>query len=225
MNARDVLDALRANYPAAEWVFMEQVRASTGWGRAQYDAARGGYRMGRGEDAVEQILDAYAIQQWSPGRTLAFEVKVSRGDYLRELADPDKRAFALTVASEFYFVTPVGMIREGFDLPDGCGLIEVYDDGRVRTRHKAPTRVILRPDWGFVRSLTRRLRREMYEAAAGHHGQCRGIGWRTVKVEWGEQSERVDLRESGQWCAKEAGHPGVCAPRGPKPLDTPVAER
>jgi len=48
-----------------------------------------------------------------PYRRVGYEVKISRGDYRRELVKPDKRAFALSVCHEFYFAVPAGLLRPG----------------------------------------------------------------------------------------------------------------
>lgn len=208
LTSRQVLDAVRTRHSAVEWIFLEEVRASTGWGSVTYDG-NGRYRTGRGEKAVEQRLDAWALQLWSPGAILAYEVKVSRADYLREVKDPEKRLFAELVSSEFYFATPVRLIRP-HELPAGCGLIEVYEDGRVRTRVKAEARTVAQAGWGFVGSLLRRQRRDGYLSGPGHRGQCRGMGYRTPETAWHEFTANAD-----EWCVLEAGHNGECRRRKP----------
>jgi len=70
----DVLDALRYRHRPPAWAFLEKVRNGTGY---QRDA---------------RTADAIAMSVWpSRGLTLhGFEVKVVRGDWLRELRDPEK---------------------------------------------------------------------------------------------------------------------------------------
>jgi hypothetical protein len=85
-------------------------------------------------------IDALALQTWKGERPphyrrVAYEIKTSRADFHRELARPQKRQFAIDISHEFYFATPVGLLREdekarrvhgpGIVLPPECGLIEV----------------------------------------------------------------------------------------------------
>lgn len=218
LSSRQVLDALARRYPLREWIFIEQLRAATGFGVPRWTSELG-YHTGRGEDAVEQTLDAWAMQLWSPREIHAFEVKVSRGDFLREAKDPNKRAFGLLTSTHFYFVTPVRLLRPD-EIPPECGLIEVYENGRVRTRIKAPAHEAGRPAWSFVSSALRRMRRAGFEQGPGHAGQCDGWTWERVQETFpsGEpysRSMRVHLVDSGRWCAKEFGHNGGCLVRGP----------
>lgn len=217
LTTRQVLDALATRYLPHEWIYIEQMRAATGFGVPAWDGEA--YRTGRGEEAIEQTLDAWAMQLWSPREIHAFEVKVSRSDFLRELKDPTKRAFGQLVSTHFYFIAPVKLIGPG-ELPPDCGLLEVYGDGRIRTRIKAPVHDASRPDWRFVGSALRRMRRQGYEQGPGHLGQCDGWIWDQVAETFpsGEshsRSVRVHLSERGRWCAKEQGHNGGCLVRGP----------
>jgi hypothetical protein len=111
-----VLEALRRRYEGkdGEWVFFEEA-----W-----------------------RIDAYAIRCYSsdPGHLRrAFEVKVSRGDFLSEMKKPSKRQYALDVSHEFYFVTPAGLVRKE-EIPAECGLIFVNDDGSTKLVKRAPRR-------------------------------------------------------------------------------------
>ncbi|WP_199200454.1 MmcB family DNA repair protein [Alkalicaulis satelles] len=60
-------------------------------------------------------------QTGRPDELTAIEVKVSRKDFERELADPEKRARAMRFANSFYFAVPAGLIS-GDEVPDDCGL-------------------------------------------------------------------------------------------------------
>jgi hypothetical protein len=100
---------------APRYLFAPQVRLSAG-----FDARR--------------IIDAIAVDTWpSSGLPIhAFEIKTSRGDWLRELANPDKARDALTVCSTMSVVAPAGVVQDG-ELPDGWGLYRVAGDpGKVR---------------------------------------------------------------------------------------------
>ena len=82
--------------------------------------------IGYASTGSDTRLDGWAMNVWPSNgyRTIAYEIKVSRGDFLREMKQPDKRAWALTFTDEFYFVAPRHLIAPG-ELPDDCGLIEV----------------------------------------------------------------------------------------------------
>lgn len=51
------------------------------------------------------------------------EVKVSRADFLADVARPEKRAAYAQLAKVVYYAAPAGMIRAD-EVPDGCGLLE-----------------------------------------------------------------------------------------------------
>ncbi len=132
---------LRSKYPAPEWVFFEEVRLGTGYGRD-----------------VEQRIDAWAMNTW-PSKgflKIAFEIKVYRSDFLREMVDPYKRKPALAVSNQFYFVGPKGLMSK-HEMPDECGLMEVLPDGTIRTAKAAPERKSSDPTWSFLASLARRM--------------------------------------------------------------------
>lgn len=108
--AAEILAALRRHHGrgslAEEWAFLVELNVATG-GEAQR-------------------IDALACNLWRSGRyeRIAYEVKVSRSDLLRELARPSKRAAALALAHRWVLATPVGLVRDG-ELPAGAGLVEV----------------------------------------------------------------------------------------------------
>lgn len=230
LTARQVLDALRKErHLPNQWVYVEEVRAGTGYGTTTWNDGALKFTRGRGADAVEQRLDAWALQLWNPGAIIAYEVKVSRSDFLHEIRDPEKRAFAMMVSSEFYFVTPVRLVDVA-EVPEDCGLIEVYEDGRVRTKKKAPSRPCMAPPtWNFVGSLMRRMRRTMYEQGPGHQGQCGGIG-RHERIPYETHDGRTrsypewrSFRNTAEaWCAAESGHAGDCRIRSAADTHTAV---
>jgi len=55
-----------------------------------------------------------------------YEVKVSRRDFLADIAQPKKRAGYATIAERVFYAAPAGMISPD-ECPDGCGL--VLEDG------------------------------------------------------------------------------------------------
>ena len=103
----------------------------------------------------ERRIDLFVMFLWNMHgqKRIAYEVKVSRADFLSEIRHPEKRAFALSVSNEYYFVTPPGLVRPS-EIPEEAGLVEVSSSG-VRVKRKAPFRVTERPPWYFVAALVR----------------------------------------------------------------------
>jgi hypothetical protein len=144
LTSKQIVEALRERHPASEWFFFAELRLGTGFAR----------------DA-EQRLDAWAMHAWpsSQFRRVAYEVKVSRSDYQRELKNPRKRRPALLMSNEFYFAVPSGLINIA-ELPPEAGLIEVNADGSCHTTLAAPWRDALPPTWLFLAAIVRRALKE-----------------------------------------------------------------
>jgi hypothetical protein len=83
-------------------------------------------------------FDAWAMpRSWKNWTTVGYEVKVSRGDFLR---DKKWRGY-LPSCHEFYFVAPKGVISVEELATEPVGLLEVASTGnRLLTRKKAPRR-------------------------------------------------------------------------------------
>lgn len=143
--SKDLLGALKERYCPPEWIFFGELRAGSG------------YRYG-----ADQRIDAWAMSCYPSEKLvkLAFEIKVSRADFLREMAKPRKREFAMSVSNQFYFVTPPGLVTKN-ELPDDCGLMEVGADGETKIVQRAPERLCERPSWLFIASLGRRIEYEL----------------------------------------------------------------
>lgn len=112
-----VLELLRQRHTAAkntgsgEHAFLTHVRNAAGF-------------------SATRTFDAVAVNLW-PSRGLGitvYEVKVSRSDWQRELAKPDKAEDACKVADLFVMVCPAGTVKDG-ELPPAWGLVEVHGDG------------------------------------------------------------------------------------------------
>ena len=142
MNTREIIDRLRARHPAPRWAFFEELRCSTGFGSYA------------GKDDVEQRIDAWAMDTWERREAFAFEVKVSRADWLRELKQPEKRTAGMRRSERFYFVAPHGLIKQE-EIPPGCGLIDVKAD-RLITTVRAPKRPPVEFERGFIAMILRR---------------------------------------------------------------------
>ena len=118
-----------------------------------------------------QRIDAFHMHE-VPSKLLmrtAYEIKVSRADFLSEIRKPVKRRFALRVSNRFYFVAPSGLISVE-EVPQECGLLEVgipgERPGAIRETVPAPFRDTPPPTWGFVTSIARALGKSVEETEA-----------------------------------------------------------
>ena len=92
---------------------------------------------------------------------IAYEIKWSRSDFLRELRYPLKRRAALRVSNQFYFVAPPGVAKKE-EIPLECGLME-FKDGRLHVVVEAPYRDGLPANWLFFAAVARRFQKEAVE--------------------------------------------------------------
>lgn len=161
LTSSQVLDRLAFGYKAPEWVFLRELRLGTGYGSREYDLQAGELV----DHGWEQRLDAFAMNCY-PSKgflRIAFEVKVSRSDFLSEIKNPDKRAAALRHSNQFYFVCPEGLVKPE-EIPVECGLIEIKTTGGRRTVVKAPVRECAQEmPLRFVASLLRHMNKTQDE--------------------------------------------------------------
>lgn len=81
-------------------------------------------------------MDLWVMRRgWSPTIVIAYEVKISRSDWLQD----DKWRSYLQFCNEFYFVCPSGLIKKE-EIPSPAGLKWITDKGRITTRKKADFR-------------------------------------------------------------------------------------
>lgn len=149
LRACDIVQALDQYYKPRQYcLYFSELRIGTGYGK----------------DA-DQRIDYWMIEGVPSKRfrRIAFEIKVSRSDFLAELRQPLKRRRALLLSNEFYFVAPLGLIRAE-ELPIEAGLIEVNraPSGQyyVDWKYSAPWRDTSPPSWQFVAALVRRAQQE-----------------------------------------------------------------
>jgi hypothetical protein len=135
---RVIIELLKLRHPAPEWAHFVEMRFGTGFG--------GGGGM-----------DFYAFNLWPSKKfhRVAYEIKVSRGDFTRELLNPKKRERAEMMANECFFATPVGLVKPD-EIPERWGLVEATKGGMRRKKH-AMQREIADPSILFVAALARRL--------------------------------------------------------------------
>lgn len=66
-------------------------------------------------------VDLLALDCWSQGECVGFEVKVSRSDMRSELLNPSKRARAVAMTTRFYLAVPAGLLtpeERAYEEPD-----------------------------------------------------------------------------------------------------------
>jgi hypothetical protein len=104
---------------------------------------------------ISRFIDVYVqfLYRMNSYRRIAYEVKISRGDFLSELRNPEKRVFALRVSEQYYFAAPTGLILPR-EVPEEAGLVEITD-GRLRVKKEAPLRRIDPAPWDFVAALVK----------------------------------------------------------------------
>lgn len=110
--ARQIHEQIVKAYPAPAWTVLEELRDSTGW-------------AGRG-----QAADAFAFGTWpSRGfRVIGFEIKSFRGDWLRELKDPEKAEGLAKFADEWWLIANTDCAREE-EIPMTWGWAKPTDKG------------------------------------------------------------------------------------------------
>lgn len=117
----------------------------------------------------ERSIDVWAIDaNSSKGCTASsYEIKVSRSDFLRDVKCPLKQRGARLFSDQFWFVTPVGLVKPE-EIPDWAGLLEPYPDPDcqiLRQVVSSPYRSKDAPSWQLVVSMLRR------EAIISNNGQ------------------------------------------------------
>ncbi len=157
LRANDIIGILQAYHqPTDRWIFLAELRPSTGYGARD-----------------DRRIDAWAMHCWPSERfeRIAYEVKVSRSDFLSELKQPRKRRVGLLHSNSFYFITPPGIARIE-EIPPECGLIEVSREMSIERgiasrkaggwylnyRIVAPHRDTVPPSWAFLASVVRQAR-------------------------------------------------------------------
>ena len=133
--ARDLVELLAVRYPAPEWAFFPQARNSTGY--------------------VSRTADAVAMNLWpSRGMELhGFEVKVDRGDWLKELKSPEKATKIQQYCDRWWIVAPKEIVGPA-ELPSTWGLL-LANSGHLRCQVEAPKLQAVELDRGFVAALLR----------------------------------------------------------------------
>lgn len=135
--AKDIEKCLAERYHNPEWVFLPQVRSSTG--------------------SADRIADGMAFNMYrSTGyEIIGFEIKVSRSDWLSELKSMSKSNEIMSYCDKWFLVVSDAKIVQDGELPKNWGLL-VLKDGKlsqkVRPTPQQPVPMPLR----FTASVLRR---------------------------------------------------------------------
>lgn len=154
MKSKEIIELLERHFGSdkRQWVTFKELRVGTGY-RITHP-----YKDYEPQNP-EQRIDFWAINCYLSKKfeKIAFEIKVSRSDFLNEIKNPEKRQQALLFSNRFYFAAPKGLIRPE-EIPPECGLVE-FEAGSTRCRwtKEAPWRDVSEPSWSFLASLARRV--------------------------------------------------------------------
>ncbi len=139
LSSESVIASLRLHFAQPRWAFLEQVGNATGY-------------------STRSWIDAMAFSLW-PSQGLSaegIEVKVSRGDWRRELKDPAKADEVGKNCHRFWVAAPVGIVPIE-EVPGAWGLLEVEDRTKPpKVVKKADLLTPPAPTWGFVCAILRR---------------------------------------------------------------------
>lgn len=123
VTAHTVVEALRARFQPPEWAFFTEFSDGTGGQKSRQ-------------------IDVLAVNLWpSRARVVAIEVKVSRADFARELAQPNKRR--PWEWAECWFAVGPGVAKPD-EVPAGWGLLQLQSNGTLRTLVHAQQRELPR---------------------------------------------------------------------------------
>lgn len=131
-----MFEHLRVMFPANEYALMPQVRNGTGFSK------------------VARTADAIAISLW-PSRgidIIGFEMKASRSDVLKELADSSKSDAIGKHCAFWWLVVSDPKLISLDELPSAWGLIAIKD-GAAKKIRPAPRRIAEPPDLPLVASI------------------------------------------------------------------------
>lgn len=158
-------------------------------------------------------IDGLAIaKSWSPIRVTGYEVKVDRGDWLRD----SKWESYLAMCTDLYVVAPKDVVRID-EMPKGVGLIEAVGEKGLRTARKATHRAITVPSdmllyllMSRVRvkdsdypGMSREARIEQWRDRLASNRAAKEIGWNVSKAVR-ERIDKLDGAGSGRLVAYEA---------------------
>lgn len=142
----------------------------TSWGRGRTNIIFPELRLGSGYCGVAQRrIDLFIISSNAGNETTAFEIKVSRQDFKKDVNDDLKQRGARLYANNFYYVTPKGLIKPE-ELPLWAGLWELDLDNEDDVKNgwfkevvSAPLFPKAVPSWGLICSMIRHVNKDKGE--------------------------------------------------------------
>ena len=144
MKSNELLKLLSENYTAPTCAFIPEFRCGTGYSR-------------------ETRADAIAMNLWPSMKDgleiIGFELKVSRGDWLREVKNSHKASPIKQFCDRWYLVVSEASIVKDFDeIPRDWGFI-FPKNGKLDFYKPAPKLEAVVPDKAFIAALMRRASR------------------------------------------------------------------
>lgn len=120
-------------------------------------------RLGSGySDIAQRRIDLFVISSDKGNYTTAYEIKVSRGDFLKDIKNDVKQRGARLYSSNFYYVAPKEMIKPD-EIPMWAGLMEYdFETKQFNKRIVAPLQSRNTPSWSLICSLVRRVNEKVY---------------------------------------------------------------
>ena len=143
ISAKEIVELLRQKHQHP-WCFFHELRLGTGYAKK-----------------AQKRVDAFAIHSYPSSKFLkiAYEIKISKSDFLSEIKNPKKRIAALELSNQFYFCGPSTAITASL-VPPECGLIEVTENHSLKVIKEAPYRDCKPPEWLFFAAISRRIAKQ-----------------------------------------------------------------
>lgn len=173
LTSEQLYERIVVHHPANEWAVFPQVRNAAGFG-------------------ATHTMDAVAMNLW-PTRGLAvhgFEIKVYRGDWLRELKAPAKAEGGSRYCDYWWIVAPADLVKPD-ELPAGWGLLVPRNKGLAVTQ-RAEKRVDVPPlDRSFVAALLKRASSPTVDALKLAEARGRADGVKAARAAVEQQMDRL----------------------------------
>ena len=135
----------------------------TSWGRGRTNILFPELRLGSGYCGVAQRrIDLFLISSNAGNETTAFEIKVSRQDFKKDVTNDLKQRGARLYSNLFYYVTPKGLLKPE-EIPIWAGLWEIDLEDKNKFFHEvvpAPLHSKAMPSWGLICSMVRHINKE-----------------------------------------------------------------
>jgi hypothetical protein len=182
MTEGDITQLLRAKYRGRDWAFLAQVPNGTGTHKSR-------------------TCDGMAMSLWpSKGLHLhGFEIKVSRGDWLAEIQQPEKSEAFIRYCHYWWIVAPAGVVKLD-EVAGNWGVQEVTKQGdKLRVTKAASLMSPIAVDPSFLAALFRAMRRESSEhelQTARQEGYSDGF-------REGQRASDNQQKRAAEWAGRE----------------------